>query len=287
MTTKNPLRKTRLGGTSKMTKGIVKNDYALIKNKSINNNNNIKKRFINKSNDSDESPKQKKKSLINKRKLVRISKAKKTIDSKSNIDQPKSKYKHSISDLRNYNELLSHGITKHKSIKAKNNSLDKLHALFTSSCKDPYHAIVIPEQYIDYKWDLDTLIEVFEYQFKQAEQYGKKKIKSIGAFIFSEGFHGFKSWSPLLFWHQKMNKTAEGELTDEGKKFMSSLKRADVNGILDLDSSIINKVAKETFSVSNKYVFVDGNIVSSSYPFGIIDAISKYIKQKTNNYKSY
>jgi len=195
--------------------------------------------------------------LINRRKLVKISKTKKPIDSEQN--DIKSKYKHSVTDLRNYNELLGYGITKHKNnSKAKLISLDKLHALFSNQCKLPYHVIDTPKQYDDYKWDLDILIEVFEYHIKHAGQYGNKKIRSIGSFIFAEGFNGSKSWSPLIHWHQKMNKSAEGELTAEGKN---------------------------TFDVSDKYIFVEGGNRTMTYPFGIIDVVSKYIKEKTNNYK--
>jgi len=245
-----------------------------------------KKRIINNSNDPKGPINKKSKTLIKSRKLTKIVKKKKTVDSKENVDIPKPKYKHSITDLRNYNELLSYGITKHKSPKAKNNSLDKLHALFSSQCKAPYKIIDIPKKYDDFEWDLDTLIEVFEYHMKQADKYGKKKIRSIGSFIFQEGFNGGKSWSPLLFWHQKMNRSAEGELTQEGKRFLSSLKRADVHGIDDIDSSILNRVAKATEQVSQKYVFVEGGERTMSYPFGIIDVVSKYIKEKMDkNYK--
>jgi len=194
----------------------------------------------------------------------------------------KPKYKHTIKDLRNYNELIGHGITDHRSDKPKNNSIDKLHALFSSQCKDPYHTIDTPEIYVNFKWDMDLLIEVFEYHLKHTVKFNMKPVKSIGNFIFSEGYNGFKSWSPLVYWHQKMTKTAENELTEEGKKFLLSLKRAKVHGIRDIDSSIINKVAKETYYVANNHVFMDDKTITMSYPRGIIDTLSSYIKEQTN-----
>ncbi|RKZ35321.1 MAG: hypothetical protein DRQ49_19620, partial [Gammaproteobacteria bacterium] len=192
------------------------------------------------------------------------------------------KYKHTIKDLRNYNELIGHGITDHRSDKPKNNSIDKLHALFSSQCKDPYHTIDTPEIYVNFKWDMDLLIEVFEYHLKHTVKFNMKPVKAIGSFIFSEGYNGFKSWSPLVHWHQKMTKTAENELTAEGKKFLSSLKRAKVHDVMDIDSSIINKVAKETYYVANNHVFMDGKTITMNYPCGIIDTLSNYIKEQTN-----
>lgn len=272
------------GADKNDSRGTVKSDKQnkIIKNKII-------KRFINKSNDSAESTNKTFKPLINNRKLVKISKTKtNTIKHSQTTIEIKAKYNHSSVDLRNYMELTNSGIgiTKHNiSSKARIITIDKLHALFSNKCKNPYHEIDVPKKYVDYKWDIDELIEVFKYHTEQCGKYGKKKIGSIGTFILSEGFNGVKSWSPLIYWHQKMNKTAEGELTEEGKKLLSSLKRAKVDDIVNLDSSIINKVSKELFQISNKYVFIDGNTVTMSYPFGIVDVLSKYIKEKTNNYK--
>jgi len=79
-----------------------------------------------------------------------------------------------------------------------------------------------------------------------------------------------------------MTKTAENELTAEGKKFLSSLKRAKVHDAMDIDSSIINKVAKETYCVADNHVFMDGKTITMTYPCGIIDTLSKYIKEQTN-----
>lgn len=280
-----------------LEKNGVKNDTVNgVKNDTVLNNNNIsnkkKKRIIkNNSNDSCESTKKKKKRLIKKEKIVKIKKHKKEqkntkstkdtkIDSKPKL---KSKFKLNNIDHRNYLELigLNIGITKHgHNTKAKINTLDKLHALFTKKCKNPYHVIDCPKQYLDYEWDLDELIEVFEFSLKNANKFNMKKIKSIGAFIFSEGFNGGKSWSPLLFWHQKMKKTAEGELTEFGKKLFKSMTQAGILGINDLDSSIINRVASATEKVSEKYIFVEGGTRTMTYPTGVVSVVSKYIKEK-------
>jgi len=291
-------------------KNSVKNHTASgVKN---HNHNNIKKkikkkkRIINNSNESVDSYKQrdnvdqkspilkkikknkkkqklrKKKSFAAKLKKRKLQQQKTKKQKAVNKTKVKPKYKHTIKDLRNYNELLDHGITDHRSDKQKNNSIDKLHALFSSQCKDPYHTIDTPEIYVNFKWDMDLLIEVFEYHLKHTVKFNMKPVKSIGNFIFSEGYNGFKSWSPLVYWHQKMTKTAENELTEEGKKFLSSLKRAKVHGIMDIDSSIINKVAKETYYVANNHVFMDDKTITMSYPRGIIDTLSSYIKEQTN-----
>jgi len=197
---------------------------------------------------------------------------------------PKSKYSHTTTDLRNYNECKLAGATKHqKDTKAEINSLDKLHVLFSPRLKKPYHSIYVPDKYIDFKWDMDEFLETFKFHLEYAPKYNSKVFKSIGTFIFCEGFNGHKSWSPLLHWHQKMNKTAAGELTDEGNRLLSSMKRAKVDGLKDLDSEIINKVSKELFEVSDKYTFVDGTKTSMRYPFGVVDALSKFVKEKTNN----
>lgn len=227
-----------------------------------------------------------------KRKLVKIKKInkKQKQTKKNNFDKssdkpfPKSKYKHNTTDLRNYNECKLVGATNHRSgTKAEIESLDKLHALFAGNCKIPYHVVHVPEKYIDYKWDMDELLDTFKFQLENAKKYNTKVIRSIGKFILSEGFNGSKSWSPLLHWHQKMLKIADGELTEHGNKLLSSMKRAKIDGIINLDSSIINKVAKDLFSVEDRFLFIDGNKRTMSYPFGIVDALSKYIKEKMNN----
>jgi len=269
------------------------------KHNNISNKLNKKKRFINKSNDSGESTNIKSNVDQNEIDFGKLKKIKRNTKRSSFTTKLKNrklkqtahkkqtkvytpKYKHTIKDLRNYNELLAHGITDHRSENPKNRSIDKLHALFSSQCKNPYSVIYTPEIYNDFKWDMDDIIEIFKYQLEHAAKYNKKIIKAIGQFILSEGFNGFKSWSPLIWWHQKMTKTAANELTEKGKKFLSSLKRAKVNGVMDLDSTIINKVADEADCVISKHVFMDGKTITMSYPYGIIDTMSKYIKEKTN-----
>lgn len=224
------------------------------------------------------------------RKITKIVPKDKPLDPPKDKSPAKSKYTHSVADLRNYNECIQSGATKHHvDCKAEKETLDKLHALFAGNCKDPYHSIYIPHQYGDFKWDMDTLIEVFKYHLSNS----KSPTKSIGDFIFYQGFSksgkkmvkdDSKSWSPLLFWHQKMTKTANGELTEEGKDLLSSMKRSKIDGLTELDFTIINKVAKDLSAVADKYTFMDDSKRSMTYPFGIVDCLSKHIKQKTNNF---
>lgn len=211
----------------------------------------------------------------------------KDLDPKKNKDKlivNKSKYTHTISDLRNYNELILKGAIKHQSgSKAELDSLDKLHALFSKSCKLPYHSILIPEQYINFEWDMDTLIEVFEYHLKHSAEFNKKPAKAIGKFILSEGFNGNKSWSPLLHWHQKMNKTSANELSADAGILFKSMKKLNITGLTELDSSILNKVASDLSAMSERYLFIDGSKRTGEYPSGLSSCIAKYIKEKTNN----
>ena len=207
---------------------------------------------------------------------------KKSCKPKNTIDNPYLKHKITISDLRNYNELKSHGITNHKTCtKAEADSLDKLHTLFDSRCKPPYHPIYIPPEFIDYNWSIDDLIEIFKFQLEHASEYNMKPIRAIGKFIFSEGYNGFKSWSPLLYWAQKMMKT-DDSLTEEGFKLFKVMKQNKIRGSQELDSSIINRVARELNEAKERYVFVDSTSGGITYPAGIISVFTKYLKEKLN-----
>jgi len=207
----------------------------------------------------------------------------KKLDNSNNSKPPKAKYKHTVSDFRNYNELKSHGITKHKpGTKSEINSLDKLHALFDPRCKPPYYPVHIPESFIDYKWTIDDLIEIFTFHLENAPKFNMKPVRSIGKFIFSEGFNGRKSWSPLLFWAQKMLKL-DGSLTKEGEILFKIMKHKDIRDVETIDSYILNKVAKELKEKEEVYFFVDTTSQHINYPAGIISAFVNYVKERANN----
>jgi hypothetical protein len=201
-----PLVKNDKGGALKNDKGgALKNEK---QNKIIYKENHSKDKDKSLSYESDDSIKFDPKKI--KRDIVPIKIKSKTPDQEEDKPKPKPKYVHTVSDLRNYNECKQAGAICHrKDSKAEHESLDNLHSLFSGKCKDPYHKILIPEQYIDLEWDMDELLDVFKYQLK----HSKKPIKSIGQFIFFQGYKKVgpkkwimddeRSWSPLLYWHQK------------------------------------------------------------------------------------
>ncbi len=211
---------------------------------------------------------------------------------KPSKNPPKADYVHTISDLRNYNELTSnHNATKHRAeTRAEIDTLDRLHALFSDRCDHPYLDTNIPEEYIKYKWDMDTLIDVFKYQLDHAANFGRQPIRNIGQFILFKSFtnkiyDAKKTWSPLVYWHLKLNKAANGELTEDGKKFLSSLNRAKIRDVETIEGEVVNLVAKSFYSVIHKYELMDGSDRSMTYPFGMIDCLSKYIKDQGNRYE--
>jgi hypothetical protein len=81
-----------------------------------------------------------------------------------------------------------------------------------------------------------------------------------------------------------MNKTAANELTEEGEKLYKCFRLSAVSGAQDLDSSIINKVAKDLAEAEPKYVFVEnGKKRTHKYLSGIFSVFSKHVKDKMNN----
>jgi len=198
----------------------------------------------------------------------------------------KNKYRLTVKDLQNYSELQSCGATKHrKGTKAEKETLDKLHALFSAQCKVPYVLAECPNKYYSYSWTLEEVSSVFEYQLANAEKYGVAVIKNIGNFIFTNGYKNNKAWSPLVYWHRKMNREAENSLDSEGSLFLQSLLRQGFSqtSLATLESKIINTVGKNFLSKNCLYSFLDGSTRNNSYPYGAIDVFSKYIKLKMNS----
>jgi len=108
------------------------------------------------------------------------------------------------------------------------------------------------------------------------------KIKSIGLFIFSKGFRNTKSWSPLLYWHQKLNKTNDFVLDEYGTKLYKSFKRSKID-CRDIDNVFLNRIGLQIHSIDNQYEFYDDS-ASISYPIGIVDYFTKtYIKEQLND----
>lgn len=196
--------------------------------------------------------------------------------------KPKNVPKYTITtiDLRNYSEAKSIGATNHKAdSKAECNSLDKIHALLSNQCRSPYWGSLVPKEYSDFKWNIDELLDAFKFQLA----HNNKPIKSIGSFIFTEGYNGFESWSPLLKWHSDMKKGITGSLDEGGELLLKSLKQRKVENIDKLKAPEVNRMAKELLEVSKKHVFFNGKDSADGYAYGIISVASKYIKEKQNS----
>lgn len=196
----------------------------------------------------------------------------------------KKNYKYTSSDEMRYNTMVKAGCTKHReNTKAYFDSMDTLHALFHPRCSNPIKCYV-PEEYVDFDWTLDDLEETFKFHLKHAELQGQKPIKAIGNFIYSQYGKDNRPWSPLIVWHQKMNKNYANQLTEEGRKLFNSMKHLELRGLEDLHGSIINKVARELSELEDKYVFVDGGKKRTmSYTDGLYSLMAKFIKIKLNN----
>ncbi|MDP8268199.1 MAG: helix-turn-helix domain-containing protein [Candidatus Tenebribacter davisii] len=200
-----------------------------------------------------------------------------------------AKYKHSTIDLRNYSELVNAGATNHKKDPKTGlfvqqtgfNSLDKLHALFSPVCEIPYKfANNIINEYDNYKWTIDDLLDAFKFQLEHSKI---KSIKNIGNFIFTQGFNGSDSWSPLINWHSAMKRGITGELNEQGKILFKSLGQRKCTDIDKLHANDINKIAERILPIENKHVFFNGKSTMNGYAYGIISVASEFIKNEKQN----
>jgi len=182
-----------------------------------------------------------------------------------------------------YIQLKKIGATNHDETKKPYfDTMDNIYDLFYSKSSPPYKDCRDAEHFIDYNWTIDELIEIFKYQLENADKFGMPKIKSIGLFIFSKGFRNTKSWSPLLYWHQKLNKTNDFVLDEYGTKLYKSFKRSKID-CRDIDNVFLNRIGLQIHSIDNQYEFYDDS-ASISYPIGIVDYFTKtYIKEQLND----
>jgi len=243
-----------------------------------------------KDSDSNESPTKDFRSNIT-RKIVPIVKAKKDISdrqvNKASAKKPKKKYfpKHCTdTDLKYFKWLVDlDNAIKHKiETKAYATSIDKIHKLFSKNprCKPPYYLSIIPKEYIDYKWNIEEVLYAFKFQLEH-EKNPKKLIRSIGQFIFSEGFNG-NAYSPLIKWHTAMKKGITGKLDEKGELLFKSLKQRGCVDVDNLQATAINNMVKIILPIENKYVFMNGKSSIDGYALGIISVASEYIKGLQN-----
>lgn len=208
------------------------------------------------------------------RKIVKI---KKNIDTQKKT-LSKSKHKHTDIDFKYYKWFVDSGATNHREGKTKNRTLDKIHALFSQRCNNPYNEGIVDHKYIDYKWTIDEVIDTFVFHLA----HSNKKIKSLGSFIFFEGFNGHKSWSPLIHWHQQMGQGVTGKLDSKGKQLLKSLKQRKVERTDQLSAVELNKLANNILTIHQKHVFMNNKLSINGYAYGIISVASEHIKQKQN-----
>lgn len=203
-------------------------------------------------------------------------------NSKDSSPSLNSKYKLNPIDHRVYNDAIELGGTKHRAgTKAEIETLEKIHALFSNRCALPYGQGLTDKEYIDYNWEEGEFLDAFEYYL----QNSNKPVRSIGKFIFTEGFNGTTPHSPLLTWHKRMEKTTKNIFTEDGEKLYKSLKRTEVPEYLlkKVDMDFLNRVAKKIADISPKYKFVEnGKDRTMNYLAGITDVFSKFTKEKLN-----
>ncbi len=258
----------------------------------------IHKRLSKDNRDSNESQKSNSdQSCSSKKILPKIVKKKVTLDTKKSKPKPKKKktkpykslFTHTPTDLRNYNELKTqHNALSHNSgSNPELRTLDKLHALLDPACDNPYlKANYVPAEYIDFKWTLDDLIDIFAFQLDQANS----PINNIGDFIFKKGYKNVKDNSPLLWWAQKMMKIGDNELSDSGGKLYRLLQKKKIADLKDYESSVFNSVTERVSELFKKYCFIDEGSMHLNYPLGIISVLGNYIKTSTvknQNYKLF
>ena len=162
------------------------------------------------------------------------------------------------------------------------NLLDKIHALFSHNCKAPYHAADNSNSEYTYKeWTIDELFDTFHYHIHNTKAGARGRIKNFGKFIFSEGFNGGKSWSPLIYWFTKMNRT-DDSLNAVGNKLYKSMKANAINDFENLESMIYNSVAQELERLKELSCLFNGDDISDTYPLGLVSCFVSYTKHQTN-----
>jgi hypothetical protein len=205
---------------------------------------------------------------------------------------PKSKYKHTTKDYQWYMMLKKAGATNHrKGTKALNKTLDAIHSLASKNVIPIYSRPVhVPEQYIDHEWTIEELVETFKFQLKHAEKIGYHVIKNFGSFVLTKNYGQEKMWSPLLFWHQRMNKGFNSELTAEAKTLYKELEKKEVPEYNELSVVDLNRIAELLVELKKEYCLSDQQERTQHHFNGLFSVFADCMKrraQKNRKFKHY
>lgn len=166
-----------------------------------------------------------------------LAKKERFIEKKNKPKKVKSKYKHTTSDYQIYHTFIDAGAIKHKEgTKAFVKTLDKIHALFSLKCKNPFDSPHIFPQYKEKKWTVDEVIDAFKLQL----QYATRPTRNAGDFIFTKGWGSVQSYSPLVIWYREMT-SGRFSLSEDGEYLIKKFNRQGIptKGLNNQDFNIV------------------------------------------------